>query len=113
MEFAAGNRQALGGDACDASHRLGKREAVNAPDKVDDISALTTSIANPPAGPTVDVQIWTPPINMKRAATYERGTRASQFDTVGTDKLIDGMIASKTFSVDDGPHMAVPAASSL
>jgi hypothetical protein len=41
----------VGGAAGDVSHRFLKRPVVNALDEVDNVAALTTSIANPAAGP--------------------------------------------------------------
>jgi hypothetical protein len=93
--------------ACDVSHRFGEREIINTPDEVDDVAALTTSIANPAARPTVNVEIRTSPIKVKRAATHERGAGAPQLDAVASDQVADGMIGSKLLSVNNGSHVAL------
>jgi hypothetical protein len=48
------------------------------------------------------MQVWPAPIEVKRAATHERGTDAPQFDAVASDEVVDGMIGSKLLSVDGG-----------
>jgi hypothetical protein len=87
------------------SHRFRKREIINTPDEVDDVAALSTSIANPPARPTVDIKIRASPIKVKRAATHECGAGATQLDAIASDQVADGMSGSKLLSVDDGSHV--------